>query len=423
MVSCKRFFGGSLVAIMGLVGAVMALPDAAVGAAPAGVHPTIGYAANAFGTSATLLGGTASSGKSAFVTLGCSSQPTTLQTNSVADVHVGAILSTGAVDTTSAAITVAGGTAARGVATIHDVSALAGLVTADVLTAESTTSSTSAGVMTSAAGTTVVNLKIGTTTINGTVAPNTRINLPGVGFVVVNHQFPLGSASGPSLAVDLLDIHVTSPTLGVLAGSRVIVGHAQSTLAAVAGLLDGHAYGTELTVGSTVTSGRTAFQPLACQGTDGVTKKNSVASVTIPGVVATGTVVSTAKGTVGATTASGETTSTIENVNLGVGLVTATAVKADAHAAVGPGPSFSFNDMGSAFIGLSVLGHPEISANPPPNTTVTLAGVGTLYLHRVLLTKHHIEIRMIELVVTSPNPFGLAAGADLQIGVAEASAH
>jgi hypothetical protein len=56
------------------------------------------------------------------------------------------------------------------------------------------------------------------------------------------------------------------------------------------------------------------------------------------------------------------------------------------------------------------------------NTMYSIPGVGTLYLHRVIQTQHHIEIRMIELVVSVPvGP--IAAGTDIQIGVAEASVH
>jgi hypothetical protein len=104
-------------------------------------------------------------------------------------------------------------------------------------------------------------------------------------------------------------------------------------------------------------------------------------------------------------------------------LVQAGGVKADAHASTdGGNPSFS--DAGSAFASLSVQGHPEIGADVPPNTQVEIAGVGTLWLHRVIQDSHSIEVRMIELQITaSDNPFGLSVGTDVRIAVASASVH
>jgi hypothetical protein len=55
-------------------------------------------------------------------------------------------------------------------------------------------------------------------------------------------------------------------------------------------------------------------------------------------------------------------------------------------------------------------------------TTAEIQNVGTLYLHRVIEKDHHIEVRMIELVISVPvGP--LAVGTDIRIGVAEVSVH
>ena len=70
-----------------------------------------------------------------------------------------------------------------------------------------------------------------------------------------------------------------------------------------------------------------------------------------------------------------------------------------------------------------MLGHPEIGANPPPNTRVDLAGLGVLWLHRVIQKTSSIEVRMVELQVLQPNSFGLPVGGDLRLAVAHASVH
>ena len=96
-------------------------------------------------------------------------------------------------------------------------------------------------------------------------------------------------------------------------------------------------------------------------------------------------------------------------------------VKANAHSFT-DGRVFTFSDTGSSFVNLSVAGFPELGDDVAPNTRVSLAGLGTLWLKRELFGPNSIEIRMIELVVEQENGFGVPVGARLQVGVAHASA-
>jgi tRNA A22 N-methylase len=117
----------------------------------------------------------------------------------------------------------------------------------------------------------------------------------------------------------------------------------------------------------------------------------------------------------------GEMTSTVQGVTIATDLVTASVVKADAHASKING-TLSLSDT-STFVGLSVSGFPDINDNVAPNTRLVIAGLGTLWLHRIIQTPNSIEVRMIELIVTQPNSFGIAIGTDIQVAVAEASVH
>ena len=129
--------------------------------------------------------------------------------------------------------------AAQSVATVFNVNLLNGLITATNLTA--TVSSTS-----NALGSTFGNLVVNgvpMTSGDGAIAPNTRVNLPGVGYVVLNEQRPTGDgvrASG--LTVNLIHVVLQSLTgggctlLGCLPGvltttGEIIVGSASSTAA------------------------------------------------------------------------------------------------------------------------------------------------------------------------------------------------
>jgi hypothetical protein len=57
-----------------------------------------------------------------------------------------------------------------------------------------------------------------------------------------------------------------------------------------------------------------------------------------------------------------------------------------------------------------------------PNTKVTLAGLGTLWLHRRIETKNKITVIMVQLVVTvAGNPQGLKPGTTINVAYAQAS--
>jgi hypothetical protein len=66
-----------------------------------------------------------------------------------------------------------------------------------------------------------------------------------------------------------------------------------------------------------------------------------------------------------------------------------------------------------------VAGHPEITDNIPANTSVPIAGLGTLYLKEIIYgySGHQsVETRSVELVVNQINIYGLPIGLDLIIG-------
>src|SRR3989441_1997984 len=86
-------------------------------------------------------------------------------------------------------------TAAQSVATVFNVNLLNGLITASSLTAAVSSTSNGAQATSNAFGSTLADLVVNgvqVTSGDATVAPNTRITLPGVGYVVLNEQLPTG---------------------------------------------------------------------------------------------------------------------------------------------------------------------------------------------------------------------------------------
>lgn len=375
----------------------------------------IGFEGTAYGTSVSVLGAV-KSGRSALSTIGCTSTVGVTHTNTSPSVTVPGVLSTGTIDTSASSIATDTGVASRSMTTIQSVNALSGLVTADAVTSESTTSRDSAtgAFSTSAAGTVFVNLKVLGFPVSATPAPNTKITLPGVGYVILNQQASHVSSLKAGLTV--IGIHVVV-TLGPSAGTQVIVSFAQSALGGpFNGLLNGLSYGAQANVLSgAVLLGKVFPQPLGCFGTGGVVKTNGGALVAVPGLAISGTVVDTAEGINNHKQSSAETSSTIQDLNLLSGLVTASAVKADV-TAVGNPPALADN---SSFLDLSVNGV-SIGGTPAPNTKISLAGIGTLWLHRVFKTSNSIHVIMIELIVTVPsNPLGLAPNTTVRVASAQ----
>ncbi|MHB8660300.1 MAG: choice-of-anchor P family protein [Solirubrobacteraceae bacterium] len=399
---------------------LVALAALSVGVSAGEAQAATGFAGNGYGTYANV-GNTVLAGPSAFVALGCTTATGIHHTNTVASVNIPNLAATGAVNTTADSIAITGGVESRTTADVAQASLLSGRIRASEVKAVSTTSQDLTGLHVSAAGSSFTSLVVNGMPISATPPPNTTIALPGVGKVVLNEQIKSIGVNGAYLIVNMIHVYVTSAQPKIAAGTQIVVAHAYSALTPnVAGTLDGFAYGSYAHTGSLVTAGYSAAVYMPCQGTNGRLITNSVASVSISKVGTTGTVTDTALGTDNATTDSGETTSTVQNVNLLSGLVKASTVKADAHAAKTAG-AISLTDIGSTFVNLVINGK-SYSSNVPPNTKVSVGNI-TIYLHRVLRTANSIEVRMIDIFVTGSNGFGLPIGTEIRVADAEASAH
>lgn len=286
--------------------------------------------------------------------------------NSTAGINLSPLATTGAV--TSTGNTSAAPVRSATTATTASVNLLHGLIRATAVKAASATTATLTGYATSSTGTTLTALVVAGTPIKANAAPNTRITVAGFGYLLINEQVKRTN----SLTVNALHLVVTTANkLGVPVGATVTVSHAVSGLAGpVAGVLGGYGYGTKANTGARVVSGETFEAFLPCLGTGGVLRTNTGAGLHLGTALSTGTITNTSKGTITATSATGETTSTVQAATLLNAVVKATVVKADAHANTN-GASYSFTDSGSRFGSLSVAGHPAITANVAPNTTIT----------------------------------------------------
>ena len=380
---------------------------------------TTSYTPSAYGTYA-FVGNTALVGQTAPVALAgnCGTSQLPLTANgTAAAVNVPLLVSAGAANTS---VSDDFQTATSHADTVS-LSLLGGLISAQDITAVSTTTTDEYGNFhLSAAGSSFRNLVILGRSYNSNIAPNTRVNLPLLGYVMLNEQTSHIDDVNGSMTVNMVHVYVTvGNLLGLPIGTQVIVSSATSGIynLYVPGIISGFSFGSQVS-GGIVSSTPTAYEVLPCQGTNGVVQTASQVNVTVPGILTAGTLVDTVESNLTYTGSSGENTSTIQGLNVLSGLVTATVMRAQVDASIDQ--YFNWYLTGDdTFVGLSVLGHPELTDAIPMNTSVPIAGLGTLYLKRRLYTPFPnptLEVRSVELVVNQINVYGLPIGLDVIVG-------
>jgi hypothetical protein len=392
------------------------------------------FSASAYGTYA-FVGSTIVVGQTAPVSVGsgCGTAAVGVtHSGTVASVTALPAIQTGAINTSAASTT----NSATATSDVHDIfllgaTKLAALIAADEVKAVSTTSQDNTGFHVSAAGSNLVNLRVGTTVFNAVPAPNTTLLLlNGAVKVVLNEQIVSNSSSSSmrGLTVNMIHVYVTADVIinntTIKAGTQIIVAHAVSHLTQIGGpgSLDGTAFGTSVS-SAIIKSSQTAPASVGCQG-NALIPKTQV-GINVPNVLSSGTIQDTAQGSVTNSLSSAQTTSTVQSVNLLNGTIRADVVSDQANASTSPpGTTFNFSQSGS-FVSLlvTVNGVTTDYTNAGANTTVALSGIGTLYLHRVIQNTNSITVRMIELVLAKGNVLGLPTGMDIIVCSSSASLH
>ena len=412
-------FAGALLAacVEDRPGVLEPSPDMAMAAAAGG---TIGHFGHAFGTQAFIdrEEGLVHLGPSAVSSLACTAGQPPPQENTVLTVEHAPLVRTGVVNTRVEPLVTANRTATRASTDIADVEILGGLIRARAVRAVSTAFLGAQGYRASAAGSAFVDLVVAGVPIAATVPRNTRIDLPGVGYVILNEQKKTLRSDRAELQVTMIRVVVQDETVGVPWGTNLIVSHAQASTRAIAGVLSGLAYGSEVE-GPAVRMGRSVLLNVPCLGTEGKVMKLPGAEVRFHDILDLGAVRSDVMGTVAPTQLEVETGATITDVNVLDGLITARMIAARASMENVNG-IVSVSTAGSKLLDLRVDGQALANADVGRNTSISIANLGTLWLKRVVREADRIEVRMIELVVEVPNEYDLPIGTVIRVGVANA---
>jgi hypothetical protein len=316
----------------------------------------------------------------------------------VAGLNLVGLLSTGAIGVATEGTTGPSNADAASTATVNQIDILAGLITADVVTAESvstcdgTTASSHAGAST-LANLTIAGVPIGALPPANTVVP---INIPVLvtGSVTINEQIVGGNGTTTSsLTVNLLHVQVTTLVVGTVdlviasAHSDVSCGPPVPTPTPTPGpcvpsgpisgdpIVSGEAFDLFLNVPPVAIP----ENPHVVLAPSGGTLGASVTSFSQPGVISTGTLIATTNGTTTPTMASSDATARVENLNLLAGLVTATLAQAVSSSSCN-GTTATSSAANTMFANLVVNGMPQ-GNTPAPNTIIAIPGVATVTLN------------------------------------------
>lgn len=181
---------------------------------------------SAYGTqiTASVLGINANVQKTAYQALSASGTDGDVVTNSTVGVSLPNIIDTGVITTTVRGTATNRSGDAQTTAAVANLNLLDGLVKAKVLKAVARTTLASGGHITLRHTSTLVGLRLGGQRIPVSVDPNTRIDVAGLGTVILNQHQNFGFGT----TVIAARIIVSTAGLGLPVGASVVIGYASS---------------------------------------------------------------------------------------------------------------------------------------------------------------------------------------------------
>jgi hypothetical protein len=195
-----------------------------------------------------------------------------------------------------------------------------------------------------------------------------------------------------------MKFHVARWVFGLSTGMFLL--GSMTAAAQAANSVSGEAFGVSVNVG-VVAVPKT---PDVVLPPDGGMVENEVLGVSVPGTVVSDTLRVMTSGAIGSSTASAQSSATVEAVNIVGGLVTAKLVVAMASSTAN-GTTATSNAEGSTLVGLTVNGLPLGDVSPPPNTRIDIPGVGTVFLNEQIpggdgVHTTALTVNMIHVVLT-----------------------
>lgn len=152
---------------------------------------------------------------------------------------------------------------------------------------------------------------------------------------------------------------------------------------------------------------------------------DSLANVSVPGVLDASSLQTIATGAIGENAATSQSSSTAQNVNILGGIVRAEGLVAMANSQAN-GAVATSNAVGSTLVGLVVNGVPLGDVLPAPNTQIDVPGVGSVILNEQTfsgdgVTSSGLNVNLIHVVLMQSGLFGSFPVGDIIVGSAHSA--
>lgn len=167
-------------------------------------------------------------GKGAAIYMPCNGTKGDVLTNNINALSFPGVLTSGTGSTTAFGGLVSTGTVSQLTAEVQNVNLLTGLITADEVQAVSKSQVGTTGSF-STDGSQFSRLRVLGADYPSNVSPNTRVNLPGIGYVILYERIGSASSNQAQARVNMLHVFVTTNNLlGLPVGTEITVASAKS---------------------------------------------------------------------------------------------------------------------------------------------------------------------------------------------------
>jgi hypothetical protein len=387
--------GYKKLAAVGVAAVVGVASTIALTSGSASAAPVFGYAGYGFGTH--VQSGLANSGPQVASQMGCSTDPHRYFKNELATANVNEQAIARGVKTETYSFNDNRGNGVTSTAVAADIR-IGGLLTLKGA-ATSTTAVYKDGKFQYTGGTKFLAVTIGGVPVPALLNPgwNTKVAVPGLGYIVLNRVGGVKTASGIYSYAQAVVIHVTVKNKYMPKGVEVVVLKTRAEVSAPAtALVIGSAYGTKANVGKLVTSDPTSLQT-TCRGTEGKTVSVSVAEAKVPGLAYVGGITTTQNGFIGKDKSAITFTSKVAGVKLGKLSISAIESSASAWKT-----KDGMTGVSSSSKILSVtVGNKKYDVPNKPNQTLDIPGIAKLTFNRVMQQRRYISVDALVINVYS----------------------
>ncbi|WUJ74829.1 hypothetical protein OG809_16495 [Kribbella soli] len=389
--------GYKKLAAVGVAAVVGVASTIALTSGSASASPVFGYSGYSYGTDVE--SGLANSGPQVISKFGCTTDATKHDKNDLSTANVNNQAIARSVKTDTHAFNNKGGTGVTSTATAADIR-VGNLLT---LTGVNTTTTAKyyKGQLSYTGNTTFAGVKIGAISVPSLLKPkwNTKIAVPGLGYIVLNRVGGVKTASGIYSYAQAVVLHATVKNQYIPQGVDVAVLKTRAEISKPAtALVIGDAFGTKATADKLVVSDATSLQT-TCQGTEGKTVRVAVGELNIPKVAYVGGVYTTKNGAIGANKSYINFTSHVAGVK--VGSLSIGAIESSASAWKTKDNKAGVSS--SSTIASIRVGGKSYAVPTGENKTLNIPGVARLTFNQVMRQKRYISVNALVIDVYSLN--------------------